>query len=94
MRSYVHQHSIVCGFVLRIRGIDLKVLDSGDAADGLPLMLHTLVAAGTGSVGSHSADKEPLDLPIGLMVKMMSMMREEKGRKSAQRRDSRIYGRI
>lgn len=52
-RRYVHQHGIVGGFVLGIRGVDLKVLDGGDAADGLPFMLDTFVAAGTGGVGGH-----------------------------------------
>lgn len=49
----VHQHSIVGRFVLGIRGVDLKVLDGGETADGLPLMLDALVAAGTGCMGSH-----------------------------------------
>lgn len=52
-RRYVHQHRVVGGFVLGVRGVDLKVLDGRDAADGLPLMLDTFVAAGTGSVGGH-----------------------------------------
>lgn len=49
----VHQHGIVGGLVLGVRGVDFKVLDGGDAADGLSLVLDTLVAAGTGGVGGH-----------------------------------------
>lgn len=52
-RRYVHQHGIVGGFVLGVRGVDLKVLDGGDAADGLALVLDALVAARTGSMGGH-----------------------------------------
>jgi hypothetical protein len=52
-RRYVHQHGVVGGLVLGVRGVDLKVLDGGDAADRLPLMLDAFVTAGTGSVGGH-----------------------------------------
>lgn len=50
-KKYVHQHGIVGGFILGVRGVDLKVLDGGDGH--LPLMLDALVAAGTGGVGGH-----------------------------------------
>jgi hypothetical protein len=48
-----NQHGIVGGFVLGVGGVDLKVLDGGETANGLPLMLDALVAAGTGGVGGH-----------------------------------------
>lgn len=49
-RRYVQQHGVVGGFILGVRGVNLKTVDGGDAADGLALMLDAFVAARTGTV--------------------------------------------
>lgn len=72
-RGYLHQHGVVGGLVLGVRGVDLKVLDGGDAADGLALVLDALVAAGTGRVGGHFVVGCYV---MGLVERMIVKMRE------------------